>query len=59
MPIPKRELADIALQMVADRFKMLAEPMRLRILHTLWDGEMTVGEISAETEALQANVSKH
>ena len=59
MSIPKRELSDIALQMVADRFKMLAEPMRLRILHTLWDGEMTVGEIIAETRGLQANVSKH
>jgi ArsR family transcriptional regulator len=33
--------------------------MRLRILHTLWDREMTVGEIIAETGGLQANVSKH
>ncbi len=59
MPKPKRELSEAALQMMADRFKMLAEPIRLKILHTLWDGELTVGEIIAATGALQANVSKH
>jgi DNA-binding transcriptional ArsR family regulator len=55
----KKELSDAALHMIADRFKVLAEPMRLKILHTLWDGELTVGEIIAATNALQANVSKH
>jgi DNA-binding transcriptional ArsR family regulator len=55
----KRELSDAALQMIADRFKILAEPMRLKILHALWDGERTVGELIASTRALQANVSKH
>lgn len=55
----KRELSDAALRMIADRFKVLSEPMRLKILHSLWDGERTVGEIIAATGALQANVSKH
>ena len=55
----KKELSDAALQMIAERFKVLAEPMRLRILHALWDGERTVGELIAATNALQANVSKH
>ena len=59
MARPKKELSDAALQMIADRFKVLAEPMRLKILHTLWDGELTVGEIIAATKAFQANVSKH
>ena len=45
--------------MIADRFKVLSEPMRLKILHALWDGERTVGEIIVATGALQANVSKH
>ena len=36
---PKKELSDAALRMIADRFKVLAEPMRLKILHSLWDGE--------------------
>src|SRR3954466_3550524 len=55
----KKELSDAALQMIADRFKVLAEPMRLKILHSLWDGELTVTEIMAGTGGLQANVSKH
>src|SRR5437773_4157801 len=55
----KRELSDAALRMIADRFKVLAEPMRLKILHSLWDGELTVTEIMAATGGLQANVSKH
>jgi DNA-binding transcriptional ArsR family regulator len=54
-----KELSNDALQMIADRFKVLSEPMRLKILHTLWAGEQTVGEIIAATGALQANVSKH
>ena len=48
MPRQKRELSDAALAMIAERFKLLAEPMRLKILHSLWDGELTVGEIVAE-----------
>lgn len=53
------ELSEAAFQMIAYRFKVLSEPMRLKILHALWEGERTVGEIIAETGALQANVSKH
>jgi ArsR family transcriptional regulator len=59
MPKVKRALSDAALQMIAERFRVLAEPMRLKILHSLWDGERTVGEIIAATGALQANASKH
>lgn len=55
----KPELSDAALQMIAHRFKVLSEPMRLKILHSLWEGERTVGEVIATTGALQANVSKH
>ena len=59
MPRPKKQLSEAALQMIAERFKVLAEPMRLKILHALWEGEQTVGEIIATTGALHANVSKH
>lgn len=55
----KRELSEPTLRMIADRFKVLAEPMRLKILHSLWDGEMTVSEIIQTIGGLQANVSKH
>lgn len=56
---PKRELSDVALHLIAHRFKVLAEPMRLKILHALWDGERTVGDLVIATNALQANISKH
>jgi len=59
MPRVKKELSDAALRMIADRFKVMADPLRLKILHALWDEERSVGEIIAATGALQANVSKH
>lgn len=59
MPRQRKNLSAAALQLIADRFKVLSEPMRLKILHALWDGEQTVGQIIASTHGLQANVSKH
>lgn len=47
------------LELMADRFKVLAEPTRLRILDVLRDGEKTVADLMAETGLRQANVSKH
>ena len=48
-----------ALELVAARFRMLAEPMRLRLLNELRDGEKTVTALVEATGAGQANVSKH
>ena len=45
--------------MIGARFKVLAEPLRLRILHALQDGEKSVGELSETVGASQPNVSKH
>jgi ArsR family transcriptional regulator len=47
------------LELISERFKTLAEPMRLELLHALKSGEKTVTELVAETGAGQANVSKH
>ena len=44
---------------VADRFKALAEPARLQILHTLRSGEHSVSELVEATALGQANMSKH
>lgn len=44
---------------VANRFKLLSEPMRLKIIRTLCENERTVQEIVNEISASQANVSKH
>lgn len=48
-----------ALDLIAERFKVLSEPMRLRILNELRGGERTVSELVEETGAGQANISKH
>jgi DNA-binding transcriptional ArsR family regulator len=46
-------------QQVAEYFSILSEPMRLRILNLLRDGEKCVQELVEATETSQANVSKH
>lgn len=52
-------LDDRALAYVAEYFQALAEPMRLKLLHALQDGEKNVGELTAISGCTQANVSKH
>ena len=47
------------LELIAERFKALAEPARLRILNALREGEKTVSDIMGDTGFGQANVSKH
>jgi DNA-binding transcriptional ArsR family regulator len=54
-----RELTPDVLTLIADRFRALAEPARLQMLHALRGGEMTVGELVDATQLGQANVSKH
>jgi DNA-binding transcriptional ArsR family regulator len=53
-------LPDELLDYVADRFRVLSDANRLRILrHLMEHGESTVGEIVGATRCSQANVSKH
>ena len=54
-----RSLSPDQLHHIADRFKALAEPSRLQILHALKQGERTVSELLEDTGLGQANVSKH
>ena len=56
---PKVPLTSEVLDLVAARFKALAEPARLHILDMLRDGELTVTELMEETGLGQANLSKH
>ncbi|NEP11884.1 MAG: winged helix-turn-helix transcriptional regulator [Symploca sp. SIO2C1] len=46
-------------QQVAEYFSILSEPMRLRILNLLREGEKCVQELVEATATSQANVSKH
>ncbi len=45
--------------LVAERFRTLGEPMRLRILDALRSGELSVGDLVDRTGGGQANISKH
>lgn len=44
---------------VAEQFKALSDPMRLRIMNALFDGERSVGELTGIVGTSIANVSKH
>jgi ArsR family transcriptional regulator len=58
--VPKKSpLTDEALELVARRFAVLAEPMRLRLIQALFDGEKNVSELVEATGGTQANVSRH
>jgi DNA-binding transcriptional ArsR family regulator len=46
-------------ELIARRFRVLGEPMRIRLLDHLREGEATVGELSQALEASQQNISKH
>ena len=48
-----------ALEMVAARFRAMGEPLRLRILHQLEDGERSVSALAESVASTQPNVSKH
>jgi DNA-binding transcriptional ArsR family regulator len=54
-----RDLNDAELEKVAGQFRLLGEPMRLKILQALCLRPLTVGEIVDATGAAQSNVSKH
>jgi DNA-binding transcriptional ArsR family regulator len=53
------KLDDKALQYIAKYFKALAEPMRLKVLNALQDGEKNVSQLTEISGGTQANISKH
>jgi len=50
--------AEPDIPILANKFKVLSEPSRLKILKSLIDGEKCVTDIIHSTDMLQANVSK-
>jgi DNA-binding transcriptional ArsR family regulator len=54
-----RIMTDSELVQIGARFRLLGEPMRLKILQAVCDKPRTVTEIVSATGATQANVSKH
>src|SRR5512146_722976 len=53
-PLPE----DLA-ELIARRFRALGDPLRVRVLDLLRDGEMSVNSLASQLTAGQQNVSKH
>lgn len=52
-------LPDELVELIARRFRLIAEPTRIRLLDQLRDGEQTVNSLAARIGAGQQNISKH
>ena len=59
MPTKPKPLPDATVDHIALRFRAMGEPMRLRILMLLEQGERTVGQLVDQLSTSQANISKH
>lgn len=53
------DMDDRSLDEIAEYFRALAEPSRLKILNALRDGERNVTELTGSLGTSQANVSRH
>ena len=59
MPDVPHPLPDPLVELIAQRFRVLGEPMRIKLLDRLREGEASVGELQDALLASQQNVSKH
>ena len=55
----KQPMPEVMVERVAELFRALSEPSRLRLMESLFGGEHSVGELVEATGLTQANVSKH
>jgi DNA-binding transcriptional ArsR family regulator len=55
----EQHFPDALLDLIAARFRLLGEPLRLKLLAALSTGERNVSELVELTGAGQANISKH
>jgi DNA-binding transcriptional ArsR family regulator len=59
VPTLSHPLPEPLIELVAQRFRVLGEPMRIKLLDQLRQGDATVGELQETLGASQQNVSKH
>jgi ArsR family transcriptional regulator len=52
-------LSPAAIEMVASRFRVLGEPVRIRIIQELQSGEKSVSDLVTAIGSTQPNISKH
>jgi DNA-binding transcriptional ArsR family regulator len=57
-PVP-HPLPEPLVEVVAQRFRVLGEPMRIKLLDRLSEGAASVAELQEALDASQQNVSKH
>ena len=55
----KKQFLKKMLEPIAERFRVLGEPNRLRLIMALEQGEKNVTDLVEETSLTQANVSRH
>jgi DNA-binding transcriptional ArsR family regulator len=58
MAVP-HPLPDPLVDMIAERFRVIGEPVRIKLLDRLREGEASVGELTEALGATQQNVSRH
>lgn len=54
-----RSIDDTVLEMIARRLSAMGEPTRLKILHCLMNGELSVSQLCEEIKMRPSNVSQH
>ena len=59
LPAVPHPLPGPLIELVAQRFRVLGEPMRIKLLDRLREGAATVSELQEALGASQQNVSKH
>ena len=58
LPVP-HPLPEALVELIARRFRVIGEPMRIRLLDALRDGPLTINELAEALGASQQNISKH
>ena len=56
---PSFSESDQVFETAAEVFRVMSAPMRLKIISSLCDGEKNVGELLAEINTTQPNMSQH
>jgi len=54
-----REISDEGMVLLARRFAVLGDPVRLKLLHALFNGEKNVTQLVTLAQSTQPNVSRH
>jgi len=53
------QLTDPLIDLIAHRFRIIGEPLRIKLLDRLRGGEASVGELTQALAANQQNISRH